>query len=177
MPSKAYTFPLACFYPILLCSTSSFPIEFLGEHSVSYASKQMLQKGEQNSYYFLRSMCQVVNGRWVEVKSRSIFILPFLCLYYTQQGSTCKLATKGEVENNYGSDAPERNESIAWPVMKWKVDKPALCNSQIWMQGNDSSVLSTNRKRLPIISVGLLLAPSRHTDGREWTWIFSEHEY
>lgn len=60
------------FYTII-----SYQILGSAQHTVSYASKQMLQKGEQNSYYFLRSMCQVVNGRWVEVKSRSIFIFPF----------------------------------------------------------------------------------------------------
>lgn len=139
------------------------------------ASKQMLQKREQNSHYFLRSMCQAVNGRWVECEKHEHFRLSFFC--YTRRGSTCKLASKEKVENNYRSDAPERNESIAWPVMKWKVDKPVLCNSQIWIQGNESSVLSTNRKRLPIISAGLPLVPCRHTDGPGETWIFSGHEY
>lgn len=67
-------------------------------------------------------------------ETRQHFHLSFLFLSYTRRRSACKLAKKGEVENNYGSDAPERNESIAWPVMKWKVDKPALCNSEIWMQ-------------------------------------------
>lgn len=46
-------------------------------------------------------------------EKRQHFHLSFLCLSYIQRGSTCKLATKGEVENNYGGDAPERNESIA----------------------------------------------------------------
>lgn len=58
---------------------------------------------------------RVSGHKWMVSGSekRQHFHLSFLCLFYTRQGSTCKLATKGEVENNYGGDAPERNESIA----------------------------------------------------------------
>lgn len=156
----AYTFPQPAFIPFFSALHHNFPSnsQLTSTYCIICLKAKCYRMGEPNSYYFPRSMCQVINGRWVEVKSRSIFIFPFLCLSYTRRGSTCKLATKGEVENNYGSDAPGRNESIAWPVMKWKVDKPALCDSEIWMQGNDSSVQSTNRKRLPIISAGLLAA-------------------
>lgn len=58
---------------------------------------------------------RVSGHKWMVSGSekRQHFHLSSLCLFYTRRGSTCKLATKGEVENNYGGDAPERNESIA----------------------------------------------------------------
>lgn len=71
-----HLFVLPPFIPVR--STPRCPIEFNSvQHAVSYVSKQMHQKWEQNLYYFfLRSVCQVVNGRWVEVKSGSILIFP-----------------------------------------------------------------------------------------------------
>lgn len=100
-------------------------------HIVTYASKQNAAEWGTKFILLLHP-----DHKWMVSGSekQQHFHLSSLCLFYTRRGSTCKLATKGEVENNYGGDAPERNESIAWPVMKWKVDKPALCNLEIWMR-------------------------------------------
>lgn len=77
--NAVYTFPAASFSTRSspLCIPISYQIRSSVRHTVSHASKQTLRKEGQNSYYFLRSMCHVVNGRWVEVKSRSIFVFPF----------------------------------------------------------------------------------------------------
>lgn len=82
-------------------------------HSGSYASKQ--NAAERGNQIHITFAFRASGHKWMVSGSekRQHFHLSFLCLSYTRRGSTCKLATKGEVENNYGSDAPERNESIA----------------------------------------------------------------
>lgn len=104
--------PLSSHFSLLYTIISHQILSSL-QHTVSYASKQEKKKkkrrrtgeGSQIHITFCVFACQVINGRWVEVKSGSIFIFPSSVSFHTRHGSTCKLAAKGEVENNYGSDA------------------------------------------------------------------------
>lgn len=108
-----YIFP--CFHP--------FSLSVLHHHFPSNSQLSSTQCiiclkakcGRMGNQIHITFAFRVSGHKWMVSGSekRQHFHLSFLCLFYTRRGSTCKLATKGEVENNYGSDAPERNESIA----------------------------------------------------------------
>lgn len=104
-------FPQPAFIPFLCALHHNFPSNSLLTSTYCItclrAGKKKCQwegEGSQIHITFCVFACQVINGRWVEVKSGSIFIFPSSVSFCTRHGSTCKLAAKGEVENNYGSD-------------------------------------------------------------------------